>query len=192
MHGVVFASLRDYLIAEHGSDAAEAVFDGEPAYLLTEAYDDERLASLIDRAARRAGADVDEVVHEFGVFTAQRTFARLYPEFFSIAGSARDFLLSVETHIHELVRATVPNARPPQLSISDEGEDRVSIVYTSPRHLCVLLRGLTEGTARYYGETASIEETECMRRGDAACRFRVELRSAGGSEATPATASPTV
>jgi predicted hydrocarbon binding protein len=39
----------------------------------------------------------------------------------------------------------------------------------------VLLRGLAEGTARYYGEQAEIEEVTCMRRGDPSCRFEVRL-----------------
>jgi hypothetical protein len=114
-------------------------------------------------------------VHDFGVFTGATTFTRLYPAFFAIAPSARDFLLTVETRIHELVRATIPNARPPQLQVSELDEDGVTIDYSSPRRLCVLLRGLAEGTARHYGETAHIDEVTCMRRGDPACRFEVRL-----------------
>ncbi len=53
--------------------------------------------------------------------------------------------------------------------------DGVVIDYSSPRQLCVLLRGLAEGTARHYGETAQIEEITCMRRGDPSCRFEVRL-----------------
>jgi Haem-NO-binding len=106
------------------------------------------------------------------------TFARLYPTFFSIAGSARAFMLTVETRIHDLVRATIPNAGPPQLDVTELGDDGVAIVYTSPRRLCVLLRGLTEGTARHYGERSEIEETSCMLRGDDACRFEVRFTSA--------------
>jgi Haem-NO-binding len=119
------------------------------------------------------------VIHEFGVFTGETTFTRLYPAFFAIAPSARDFLLTVETRIHELVRATIPNASPPQLSVSELGDDGVSIDYTSPRRLCVLLRGLAEGTARHYGETAWIDEVSCMKRGDPACRFEIRLSRLG-------------
>ena len=38
--------------------------------------------------------------------------------------------------------------------VSELDGDGVSIEYTSPRQLCVLLRGLAEGTARHYGEEA--------------------------------------
>ena len=155
------------------------MFADQPIYLLSEAYPDERMVALIGRTSEAVGRDVDQVVHDFGVFTGETTFTRLYPAFFAIAPSAREFLLTVETRIHELVRATIPNASPPQLHVSELGADGVSIHYSSPRQLCVLLRGLAEGTARHYGETAQIEEVACMRRGDPACRF--ELRLSPGS-----------
>jgi hypothetical protein len=151
------------------------VLRGEPIFLLSESYGDERFSELVERACDATGRNRDELEHAFGVYTAQSTFAGLYPAFFDVARSARNFLLGVETRIHELVRATIPKAAPPRLSVSERGEDGVSIVYTSPRHLCVLLAGLTEGTARHYGERAEIEERTCMRRGDAACAFDVRF-----------------
>jgi Haem-NO-binding len=185
LHGVVFTSFRDYLTEEHGSGFAGEIFAAEPIYLLSEAYPDERLTALIERAATATGREFDEIVHDFGVFTGSTTFTRLYPAFFTIAPSAKEFLLTVETRIHELVRATIPNAQPPRLHISELGADGVAIDYSSPRRLCVLLRGLAEGTAAHYGETAQIDEVACMHRGDPACRFEVRLRprSRGGGGA---------
>jgi Haem-NO-binding len=179
MHGVIFATLRDFVASAYGPEAANDLFAGEPAYLVTDSYPDERLLSLVGRAAAMTGAAEDAIVHDFGVFAARETFTRLYPAFYTIAGSARAFLLTFETRIHELVRATIPNAVPPQLTVTPLGDDGVEILYDSPRQLCVLLRGLTEGTAAHYGETAAIHERTCMRRGDDACRFEVRLAPAG-------------
>jgi hypothetical protein len=175
VHGVIFSSFRDFVTAEHGGETAQRVFQGEPAYLLSESYPDESLDRLVARATEAVGGDAGELVHDFGVFTASTTFTRLYPAFFAIANSTREFLLTVETRIHELVRATIPNAAPPQLHVTELGPDGVSIVYTSPRRLCVLLRGLTEGTARHFGETAAIEEPTCMLRGDDRCTFEIRF-----------------
>jgi hypothetical protein len=176
VHGLIFTSFRDYVADAHGPETAGSVFEGEPIYLLSDAYPDERLIALLERVSEETGDELETIEHDFGVFTAQETFTRLYPVLFSIAGSARNFLLTVEKRIHELVRATIPNAGPPQLDVTELGDDAVSIVYTSPRRLCVLLRGLTEGTARHYGEQARIEETSCMRRGDPVCTFEVRFR----------------
>lgn len=175
MHGVVFTSLRDYVGATHGPEVAAAVFRGEPAHLLAEAYPDDDLHRLLGRLAEQTGEDADATLRAFGSFTAQRTFARLYPAFFAIAPSARDFLLTVETRIHELVRATIPRAEPPRLQVSPDGDDGVRIDYRSPRRLCVLMLGLVEGTATHYGERAELEETSCMLRGDGSCVVRVRL-----------------
>jgi hypothetical protein len=174
VHGVIFTSLRDYVTAVHGSDLAKRLFEGEPIYLLSEAYADERLTHLLVRASELTGLAADDLLHDFGVYTGERTFTRLYPAFFAISPSPRDFLLTVESRIHELVRATMPSARPPQLHVTELDTDGVTIEYASSRRLCVLLRGLAEGTARHYGQTTALVETACMRRGDPACRF--ELR----------------
>ena len=128
MHGVIFTSLRDYLISEHGTELAEEVLDGQPNFLLSEAYDDALLTDLVSRAAAAAGREMDDVHHDFGIFTARTTFTRLYPAFFAIAPSAREFLLTVETRIHELVRATIPNAAPPQWRV-----ETAELSVTSPR-----------------------------------------------------------
>ena len=181
MHGLIFTSLRDYLTSEHGADLALEIFAEQPMFLVSESYEDETFVALIGSAASRLGRDVDDVVHDFGVYTAETTFTRLYPAFFSISPSTRDFLLTVETRIHELVRATIPHAEPPQLRVEDHGPATVGIVYSSPRRLCVLLRGLVQGTARYYGEEAAIEERSCMHRGDPACTFEITL--SGGQTA---------
>ena len=181
MHGLIFASFRDYVTDSFGGGASAEVFAGEPVYLLSEAYPDERLDQLVAKVQEQVGVDADTLMYDFGVFTARLTFARLYPALFAIAGSPRDFLLTVEERIHELVRATIPKAGPPQLDVSELGEDSVSITYTSPRRLCTLLRGLTEGTARHYGERSEIVERTCMRRGDPACTF--EVRFARGPRA---------
>jgi Haem-NO-binding len=177
VHGVIFTSLRDFLSTEHGPDTSDELFGGR-VYLLSEAYEDGELVDLLGRASSLTGTEPDALLHDFGVFTAQRTFTRLYPAYFSIALSTREFLLSVETLIHELVRATIPNASPPRLKVEPRGQDGVEITYSSPRRLCVLLRGLTEGTARHYGETTAIEERTCMNRGDDVCTFEVRFSSA--------------
>jgi len=173
VHGLIFASLRDYVGAVGGAETVERVFRDE-IYLSSGAYDDQHFFALLGRACAEAGVEEDEFLHDFGVYTAERTFTRLYPAFFSTAGSAREFLLTTETRIHELVRATIPNARPPQLNVS-ELEHGVSIRYSSPRKLCVLLRGLAQGVVQHFEEMATIEETTCMLRGDEACTFEVRF-----------------
>jgi Haem-NO-binding len=149
MHGLIFSAFRDYLNVRHSPETAAEVMAGEPIYLLSETYPDQRLTALIERAASLAGIDHDTVSHDFGVFTAESTFARLYPALFAMSLSARSFLLTVESQIHDVVRAAIPNARPPMLAVAECGLNGVSIVYSSPRRLCSFLRGLVERRRLY-------------------------------------------
>lgn len=176
MHGLIFVSFRDYLAAVHGSAIEEEVLAGEPLYLVSEGYPDESFITLIGRACQATGLEPDTLLHAFGVFTTEKTFARLYPALFDLSPSARAFLLTVERPIHELVRVAMPSALPPELAVSELGESGVAIVYKSPRRMCVLLRGLVEGTAQHYGESVHIEERTCMHQGDAACTFEVRFQ----------------
>ncbi len=77
------------------------VFADEPIYLLSGAHPDERLLGLEHRRWPGHGCEVDDVVHDFGVFNGGTTFTRRSPAFFAIPPSARDFSLTVETRIHE-------------------------------------------------------------------------------------------
>jgi predicted hydrocarbon binding protein len=175
VHGLIFVSLRDYLAAEHGAAKEQAVMESEPFYFVSEAYPDELFVALLDRACRVTGMSRERLLHAFGVFTAEKTFARLYPALFALSPNAHTFLLGVETSIHDIVRVAMPEARPPELDVSETEKGAVSIVYRSPRRLCALLRGLVEGTARHYREKVRIEELACMDRGDDACRFEVRF-----------------
>jgi hypothetical protein len=177
MHGLIFASFRDYLLTEHGPEIANLVTAGEPQYTLSEAYPDEQFLVLLERACTRTGMSRDELLFEFGVFTAAKTFARLYSVLFRHAPTAKDFLLTVETPIHEVVRETMPDARPPELGVKDLGERGLEIAYTSPRRLCAMLRGLVEGTGRVFDEALEVQERECMRQGASACRIEVRFPS---------------
>ncbi len=172
MHGIIFASFRDFARDSFGS-ALDGVWR-EQDYLPGESYDDEEFLRLLGRACEGTGLAAKDMLRRFGVFAGSRSFAALYPDYYAKSGNTRTFLLSVEERIHELVRSTIPYARPPHLQVRPLGEEGVVISYTSERRLCALLEGLVAGTAEHYGERLTIREVQCMHRGDAGCAFLVE------------------
>ena len=169
MHGLIFASFSAFIHARYPSLAA-AIWESEPRYDPAEAYSDDDFTRVLTRAIERTGDGSRDILVEFGRFAAQNTFCELYPAYYSAGGSTQQFLLGVEAHIHELIRATVRGSAPPRLQVSRLGEG-VSISYTSERGLCDLLEGLVLGTAAHYGETYAIDQVLCMHRGDPACVF---------------------
>jgi hypothetical protein len=173
VHGIVFASFYDFLRDLGGAGAIAEVF-GDKTYSMIDAHPDEAFTRLLAQAASHTGIERDELARRFGSFTGEHTFPRLYPAFYELAPNTFDFLLGVENRIHELVRATIPNARPPALAVRASAFGGLEITYDSTRRLCDLLEGLVHGTARHYGERIRVEETACARRGATVCRFVVE------------------
>ncbi len=173
MHGLVFTSFLEFLASRPDAQAVGPT-EGASAFRASESYPDEHFRDLCGRASRATGVPPSQLLREFGVYAATVSFANLYPVYYAESADTRGFLLAVEEHIHELVRATVPGARPPRLNVRPLGDRGLCITYTSDRGLCDLLEGLVAGTARYYGEEFAIEEIMCMHDGGLACTFLVQ------------------
>jgi hypothetical protein len=172
VHGLIFASLRDYTAVRLGEARAVELW-ADRIFETTQAYDDQWFAAQLERLVTASGDSMDEVQRGFGSFAAQSTFAGLYPAYFEESGDTFTFLLGIEEKIHELVRATIPGAYPPKLHVQPLNQAGVLVSYTSERRLCRLLEGLVRGTAEHYGETLVVEEIQCMRQGDPGCVFTV-------------------
>ena len=172
MHGLIFASLRDYTALRLGEEQAGELW-ADRVFETTEAYDDAWFAAQLDWLVAATGGSKDEVQRGFGSFAAQSTFAKLYPDYYEASAGTFAFLLGIEEKIHELVRATIPGAYPPKLHVQPLGEVGVLVSYTSERRLCRLLEGLVLGTAAHYGEKLVVEEIQCMHQGDPGCVFTV-------------------
>lgn len=172
MHGLIFASLRDYAVVRLGEDRAVGLW-GDRVFETTEAYDDESFAAQLQRLVATTGDSMDEIQRGFGSFAAQTTFAGLYPAYYEASADTFAFLLGIEEKIHELVRATIAGAYPPKLHVQPLHGVGVLVSYTSERQLCRLLEGLVLGTAEHYGDHLLIEEIQCMHHGDTGCVFTV-------------------
>lgn len=179
MHGLIFAALRDFLTSRVGQERTDELFAAAPPYLMSAAYPDDDFLQLVERGRAAADEPLEEFLRSFGAFTGSHTFPRLYPAFYAVAGGTRTFLLTVEDRIHELVRATIPDAAPPQLHVEPAAEQRLRITYDSPRRLCPFVDGLLVGTAACFDEQAVVTERACARRGDPACVFELSLPDDG-------------
>jgi len=172
MHGLIFASLRDYTAIRLGETRAVELW-ADRIFETTEAYDDQWFTAQLERLVTASGDSMDEVQRGFGSFAAQSTFAGLFPAYYEASANTFTFLLGIEEKIHELVRTTIPGAFPPKLHVQPLNQAGVLVSYTSERRLCRLLEGLVLGTAEHYGETLVVEEIQCMFQGDPGCVFTV-------------------
>lgn len=177
VHGLVLDSFTAFLREAHKGVAGLVPHDA--SFLPSQAYADEDFTHLLEHAAGVLGTSPRQLERGFGQFAGRSAFARLYPDFYDASGDTRTFLLHVEQRIHDLVRATIPDAAPPRLHVTPFGHRDVVVTYTSERLLCHMVEGLVAGVADYYGESARIDHSQCMLRGDLACALFVVLDEAG-------------
>lgn len=120
------------------------------------------------------GIEPDEVVRRFGRAAIPLFHAR-YPEFFTPHTQLIPFLLTLNDIIHPEVRKLYPGALVPTFSYEASDGSQVVMAYTSERGLCPLGEGLIAGAADHYGETATVSQPSCMKRGDERCVFDVSV-----------------
>lgn len=175
MKGIVFNVLETLVTREHGEDAWDDILDDagvRGAYTSLGNYDDAELHALVGAAAARSGADPQEVVRWFGR-EAIPVFAGLYPELFSPHESTREFVLTLNAIIHPEVRKLYPGADVPEFDFDTTDPEVLELGYRSARKLCAFGEGLLQGAALHYGETAHIDQPECLLRGDERCLLRI-------------------
>jgi hypothetical protein len=171
MKGIVFNLLEQVLTEEHGEDAWDQVLDSagqEGAYTAVGSYPDEHFMSLVAAACDRFGLEPDDLVRWFGK-RAMPLFAARYPSFFEGHTSTRSFVLTLNDVIHPEVRKLFPGAEVPNFRFESPDEGTVELGYVSPRKLCSFAEGLVEGAAAHFGETVTMRQTMCMKRGDDRC-----------------------
>jgi hypothetical protein len=178
--GVVFNLLEEFVRGAHGEDAWDAVLDRarvQGAYTSLGNYADQDLGALVGAASEMLGQPPPVIVRAFGR-AALPMLAAKYPAFFAPFPSTRPFLLALNDIIHPEVNKLYAGAETPDFDFDPSSADVLVMRYASPRRLCEFAQGLIEGAAAHYRETVTIDQPQCMHRGDARCEFRITLRSA--------------
>ena len=171
MKGIIFNLLEQVVSTEHGESTWDSLLDATGltgAYTAVGSYDDNDLRLLVEKACEMLNADADSLVRWFGRESVP-ILAERYPVFFEEHDTTRNFLLTLNDVIHPEVRKLFPGAYAPSFEFDESDPEKLSLSYYSHRKLCSFAEGLIDGAAKIYGETATIEQTECEKRGDKRC-----------------------
>jgi Haem-NO-binding len=174
MKGVVFNVLEQLVARDHGEGTWDALLDAtelDGVYTSLGSYADEDLMKLVGAAADELDMSPDQVVRWFGR-NALPLFAARYPQLFEPHDSTRSFVLTLNEIIHPEVRKLYPGAEVPVFDFASHDGGLV-MGYTSPRKLCAFAEGLLHGAADHYSERLTIEQPQCMNRGDDRCVLEI-------------------
>jgi predicted hydrocarbon binding protein len=181
MHGTIFTELEKFVGARLGDGAWTRLKDAagiEPGktYEVFSTYPDEEVTALVTTASTTTGIPVPALLEDFGEFIApdllEMYWGAIGPEWRTL-----DVIEHTESTIHTVVRMDHRGATPPYLHATRTGENEVTVLYTSPRRLCAVAKGICRGIAKHYQETIEITDVRCMHRGDADCLMVVTART---------------
>ena len=195
MHGLIFVTWEQYLSARFGSPLLSQyrLKIGETdtsTPLVTQVYDDEHILAGVKTANQLTNLPMETLLREYGrYFMLNGLTSHLCAYLLNNVHSARELLLTMR-QAHAQIRRMGPQITPPLFAYEFLSNDDESLVcvYDSPRHLCDVLVGAIEGAAERYGEEVAFQETSCMKRGAATCRFLIRFHASstpGSSQQSP-------
>ncbi|WP_426051846.1 heme NO-binding domain-containing protein [Brevundimonas sp. SL161] len=175
MMGIVFNLLQEVVTQGHGEDVWDELIDAagvDGVYTSVGSYSDGEMTALVGATSEMLGLPPAAVLRWFGQ-QAMPLLAQRYPGFFQGHASARSFILSVNDIIHVEVRKLYAGTQCPYFPFSEQPDGSLRMDYRSPRRLCALAQGFTEGAGSYYGENIEFQHAQCIDKGDAACVFHI-------------------
>ena len=177
MHGVILLEFQRFVDARQGSaawkDLIQAAGLTNPVYLPTQLYPDADLFSIVAAWSRKTGQEPSRILEDFGACIVP-ALATLYSALIDADWTLLDLLEHTESTIHRVVRIRAPGAAPPQIKCRRLSLHEAEVVYTSDRKLCAMARGIIRGLSVLYEEEATVEEPECMLKGQPVCRILVK------------------
>lgn len=177
MKGIVFNLLETMVIDTFGLETWDELLletGSDGVFVSTDTYADEVLIDLVVAASKKSGIAVNELVRQFGEFMFPH-FQEKYPAFFTEDMTLKDFLLTVDRVVHVEVRKLHPGANLPDFNYEDENDNELTMIYSSPRKMCMLAEGLIAGAAKHFGVDYTLSHDRCMHNGEDACELHLKI-----------------
>ncbi len=177
MKGVLFNVVEEAITSAWGRQTWDDLLNAcalEGSYTPVGSYPEADLVTLVNALAGRMNSTTDDVMRTLGRLSFEPLLSRA-PALVCEPTSLREFLPMLNGLIHADVLNLYPGATLPRFVLRDNGDD-VEMDYLSVRNLCKLAEGLIIGVADFYGETVSVDQPSCKRRGDSRCTIRIKSR----------------
>lgn len=178
MNGIIFIELGKFVETKLGHGAWKKLLEGAgmgfPLYVPTQDYPDQDAITLISSASTLTGLPHNELLEAFGKFIVP-DLVKMFGHLIDPSWKTLDLIEHTEQSIHQSLRRSTPNVKPPALKCERTSPEEVTIIYNSHRKMCAVAKGIAKGVAKHYHERISIAEPTCMLKGDAQCEIKVKL-----------------
>ncbi len=161
MYGMVNAAVRGLVLEAFGEASWKTIHTkaGAPdSFAPMEAYDDAVTYNLVGAAVETLDMSAEAVLHAFGEYWVLKVAKVNYADL--MAKTGLDFLDFVKNldHMHQRIRTTFPDYRPPSFRVRVLDETRFQLDYYSEREgLLPFVEGLMSGLAQHFEVTIELE-----------------------------------
>ena len=164
MKGVVFTEFLEMVETNFSADMANDIIADSQlpnggAYTAVGTYPHAELGRLVIQLSKKTGTKVPDLLKAYG----RHLFARFhagYPAFFENVSDGFGFLQSIEKVVHVEVRKLYPDAELPSFETVLVSENRLSMIYRSPRCLGDFAEGLMEGCFAHFNEQVTVDRVD--------------------------------
>jgi hypothetical protein len=178
MKGIVFTEFVDMVEARYSPAAVDQIIQAARlpsggSYTSVGTYDHAEMWSLLVELSKISGTPVPDLLRDFGAHLMGR-FVAAFPALFEAPKCSFDFLEGLDAIIHREVRKLYADAELPRFAVLERRDNRMVMLYESPRHFADLAEGLIGGCASHYGETLSIVRENLATEAGSRVRFVLE------------------
>lgn len=182
MQGLIFVTWEKYLSERFGDTLLKEyrAAIGETAAtspLASRTYGDDVLLAGVGVASELTTMPLDVLLWEYGrYFMLNGLTSHLCAYLLTKVNSGRDLLLMMRK-AHAQMRRLPDGLTPPlfEYQATATSQNRLTLIYDSPRQLCALLWGTIEGAAQRYQQRVQVIEVSCMKHGASVCRFELDF-----------------
>ena len=160
MKGIIFTEFIDMVEEHFGYEMVDYLIESSNlpsggSYTSVGTYNYSEIMQLVRQLHLKTKIPLDDLLRTFGIHL-HKTFTTGYHHFFEAYDSSREFLESIDNHIHVEVRKLYPDAELPSFETSRPNEKTLEMLYTSERKMGQLALGLIEKSVEFYNEKAEV------------------------------------
>jgi hypothetical protein len=164
MKGVIALCTAQLIIEKYGKEKWEVILDkaGLPKDIKILPFSDvadSAILNVVKAACSELNVSLKDIADLFGDYWVNVYSQKMYKLYYSVAKSAKDFILRMDT-LHSDLTKTIKDAHPPRFDYEWKESKTLVMTYKSARGLIDFAVGLIKGVGKYYNENLIVSKID--------------------------------